>query len=122
MQGLFMLDHYLITQHAFGHRTVTMLQIESKVYKMFTKRLKGCKDMDYTARLSFLHLYSLERRRLTADLILTYILLLFRFSIDISMTDYFHLQSTNGDHAVSRGNPCKLSVNHCRINTRENVL
>jgi len=40
--------------------------------RKFTKRLKGCKYMDYPARLSFLNLPSLERRRLIADLILTY--------------------------------------------------
>jgi len=33
---------------------------------------KGWKDMEYPARLSYLHLHSLERMRLTADLILTY--------------------------------------------------
>jgi len=42
-------------------------KIES-VQRKFTKRLKGCKYLDYTTKLSFLNLPSLERRRLTADL------------------------------------------------------
>ena len=41
------------------------------VQRKLTKRLKRCKDIEYPARLSYLHLHSLERRRLTADLILT---------------------------------------------------
>jgi len=39
-------------------------KIES-VQRKLTKRLKGCKYIDYPARLSFLNLHSLERRQLT---------------------------------------------------------
>ena len=55
--------------HVFGHHTA-IDNIEA-VQRKFTKRLKGCKDMEYPARLSYmyLHLQSLERRRVTADLI-----------------------------------------------------
>ena len=35
------------------------------------KKMQRCEDTDYPARLGYFHLYSLERRRLTADLILT---------------------------------------------------
>jgi len=41
------------------------------VQRKFTKRLKGCNDMEHPARLSYLYRQSRERRRLTADLILT---------------------------------------------------
>ena len=30
--------------------------------------------------------------------------------------------SADGDRAVTRGNPFKLSVNYCRMNTRKNFL
>ena len=30
--------------------------------------------------------------------------------------------ASNGDRAVTRGNPFKLSVNYCRTNTRKNFL
>jgi len=63
--------------------------------KRFTKRLKGCKDMEYTAQLSYLHLQSLERRRLTADLILTYRIIF--GLVDVCMSDYFQLMSADGD-------------------------
>jgi len=73
------------------------------VQRKFTKRLKGCKDMKYPARLSYLHLQSLERRRLTADLILTYRIIF--GLVDVCMSDYFQLMSSNGDCTVTRGNP-----------------
>ena len=87
---------------------------------MFTKRLKGCKYLDYPTRLSFLNLPSLERRRLTADLILTYKIIF--GLLDIRMEDYFQLQSTNDDRTITRGNPYKLFVNYCRTNVRKNSL
>jgi len=46
-------------------------KVES-VQRKFTKRLRGCNNMDYSARLDHLQLQSLERRRLIADLVLTY--------------------------------------------------
>jgi len=71
--------------------------------RKFTKRLKGCKDMEYTARLSYLHLQSLERRRLTANLILTYRIIF--GLVDVCMSDYFQPMSSNGDRTVTRGKP-----------------
>jgi len=73
--------------------------------------------MEYPARLSDLHLHSLERRRLTADLILTYRIIF--GLVDVCMLDYFVLKSVYGDPTVTRGNPFKLSVNYCRTNTRK---
>ena len=73
--------------------------------------------MEYPARLSYLHLQSLERRRLTADLILTYRIIF--GLVDVCMSDYFQLMSADGDRTVTRGNPFKLSVNYCRTNTRK---
>jgi len=74
--------------------------------------------MEYPARLNYLHLQSLERRRLTADLSLTYRIIF--GLVDVCMSDYFQLMSSDGDRTVTRGNPFKLSVNYCRTNRREN--
>jgi len=76
--------------------------------------------MEYPARLSYLRLTSLERRRLTADRILTYRIIF--GLVDVCMSDYFQLMSSNGDRTVTRGNPFKLSVNYCRKNTRKTFL
>jgi len=88
------------------------------VQRKFTKRLKGCKDMEYYhARLSHLYLHGLERRHLTADLILTYRIIF--GLVDVCMSGYFVLKSVYSDRVVTRSNPFKLSVNYCRSNTRK---
>jgi len=85
--------------------------------RKFTKRLKGCKDMAYPARLSYLHLHSLERRRLAADFILNYRVVF--GLVDVCMSDYFLLKSASGDCTVTLGKPFKLSVNYQHV---ENFL
>jgi len=57
--------------------------------------------MHYAARLSQLHLHSLERRRLTADLVLTYRIIL--GLVDVCMSDYFVLKSADGDPTITDG-------------------
>jgi len=96
-----------------------IVKIESSQRK-FTKRLKGCKYMDCPTRLSFLNLPSLERRRLTADLILTYKIIF--GLLDIRMEDYFQLQSTDDYRTITRGNPYKLLVNYCQTNVQKMSL
>ena len=76
--------------------------------------------MDYSARLDHLQLQSLERRRLIADLVLTYRIIF--GLIDLNMSDYFTLQSSSGCSAATPGNPYKLLVNHCRINVQKHFL
>jgi len=71
-------------------------------------------------RLDHLQLQSLERRRLIADLVLTYRII--SGLIDLNMSDYFTLQSSSGYSATTRGNPYKLFVNHCRINVRKKIF
>ena len=73
--------------------------------------------MDYSASLDHLQLQSLERRRLVADLVLTYRIIF--GLVDLNMSDYFSLKSSKGHSATTRGNPYKLFVNHCRINVRK---
>jgi len=76
--------------------------------------------MEFPERLSYLDLQSLKRRRLTANLILTYRIIF--GLVDVCMSDYFQLMSADGDRTVTRGNPFKLSVNYCCTNTRKNFL
>jgi len=78
-------------------------KVES-VQRKFTKRFRGCNNMDYSARLDHLQLQSLERRHLIADLVLTYRII---FGLtDHNMSDYFTLQSLSGcSSAATRGNP-----------------
>ena len=40
--------------------------------------------------------------------------------VDVCMSDYFQLMSSDGDRTVTRCNAFKLSVNYCRTNTQEN--
>jgi len=73
--------------------------------------------MDYSARLDHLQLQSLEKRRLIADLVLTYRIIF--GLIDFNVSDYFTLQSWSDCSATTHGNPYKLCVNHCRINVQK---
>jgi len=59
--------------------------------------------MDYSVRLDHLHLQSLERRRLIADLVLTYKIIF--GLVDLNMSDIFSLQSSNGYSATTRSKP-----------------
>ena len=67
-----------------------------------------------------LQLQSLEKRRLIADLVLTYRIIF--GLIDLDMSDYFTLQWSSCCSAATRGNPYKLLVNHCRINVRKHFF
>ena len=67
------------------------------------------KSERYWKSPSYLHLQSLERRRLTADRILTYRIIF--GLVDVCMSDYLQLMSSGGDRTVTRGNPFKVSVN-----------
>ena len=59
--------------------------------------------MDYSVRLDYLQLQSLETRRLIADLVLTYRIIF--GLIDLNMSDYFTLQLSSGYSATTRENP-----------------
>jgi len=94
-------------------------KVES-VQRKFTKKLRGCNNMDYSGRLDHLQLQSLERRRLIADLVLTYRIIF--GLIYLNMSDYFTLQSSSGCSTATRGNQYKLLVNHCRVNVRKHFF
>ena len=51
---------------------ITLINAIESAQKQFTKRLPGLKNLDYSERLKFLGLQSLEHRRLKFDLILCY--------------------------------------------------
>jgi len=63
------------------------------VQRKFTMRLVGFNEMSYPARLNALNLPSLERRRLRADLILTYRIIFWH--TDLDMNDYLVLKNLN---------------------------
>ena len=58
-----------------------------KVQRRFTKRLFGLSKMTYAARLQYLKLQSLERRRLNQDLIMCYKIV--RGMVDVNLSDFF---------------------------------
>ena len=60
--------HYLNMPHAIGHSTNYAIDKIDTVQRKFKR---GGQIMEYPARLSYLPLQSLEKRRLTADLIFT---------------------------------------------------
>jgi len=62
--------------------------------------------------------YSLEYRRLVADLILTYQIIF--GLVDIDPNDYFCLKGS--DNTRLRGNPYEITVNQCLLNVRKNLL
>jgi len=89
-------------------------KIES-VQRRFTKYLPGFEDVDYPTRLARLNLPSLERRRLEADLILTYKIIF--GLVDVDSTKYFTLRS--GSTTRTRGNRYKIVTNYCRTASRK---
>jgi ribonuclease P/MRP protein subunit RPP40 len=80
--------------------------IES-VQRKFTRRLHGLKDMNYTDRLKFLSIDSLELRRLRADLCM-YFKILWGY-IDLDASSFF----TMSNSSVTRGHVFKLTKPFC---------
>ena len=90
--------------------------IES-VQKLFTKRIPELNKLSYSQRLIAFNLPSLERRRLYADL-------MFCFKILMNFTNLepgaFGLNRASGlTSATTRGHPYKLLCDHNRINVRK---
>ena len=94
---------------------VSHAQIEKleKVQRRFTKRLFGLSKMTYTARLQYLKLQSLERRRLNQDLIMCYKIV--RGMVDVNFQTFFTL-SGSSSHCY------KISFHHYRVNARLNFF
>ena len=83
------------------HCHLDIARLES-VQRMFTKRLKSFENLSYQERLKRAGLCSLERRRLMADLVLTYKILHGLTIIDLD------LQLDN--NGKTRGHPWKLKL------------
>jgi hypothetical protein len=66
---------------------VSRAQIDKleKVQRRFTKRLSGLRNMTYSARLQYLSLHSLERRRLNYDLMCYKIV---HGMVDVNLSDF----------------------------------
>jgi len=92
--------------------TVTdILRIES-VQRSFTKTLSSCSNMSYYERLCTTGLCSLERRRLSADLILLYKIIYKLIDIDFGSSLTLNINSK------TRGHSLKINTIPARINTR----
>jgi hypothetical protein len=90
-------------------------RVES-VQRRFTKYLPGLKGMSYVERLTELKLNSLEKRRLLADLCLTFSLL--HQLIDFDYCRFFELNK----RAPTRGHPWKLVPNTFKRDCRKNFF
>src|ERR1043165_7379243 len=80
---------------------------------MFTKRLKSFENLSYQERLERAGLCSLEKRRLMADLVLTYKILHGLTIIDLDL---------QLDNNGKTSHPWKLKLPNPRLNTRLNFF
>jgi hypothetical protein len=90
-----------------------ILHLES-VQRAFTKRLLNFEEMSYGKRLSLLNLETLEKRRLYADLILCFKLVL--GFCNRPLRNYGIRIAENRKY--TRGHDFKLVFDHCRIDAR----
>jgi hypothetical protein len=96
-----------------GHGDISAIE---SVQRLFTKKLPGLKNMSYPDRLIQLNLPSLELRRLRADLLLCYKILLGLIS---GPPEKFGLCMSN---ATTRGHPYKLFNEHVKVKTRKHFF
>ena len=94
---------------------ITDIDCIEKVQRRFTKRLAGLYDLNYGDRLIALGIDSLERRRLNADLILTY-KIVFNL-IDLQFNDFF-VFNTNS----LRGHRYKLFMPRYALDVRKHFF
>ena len=86
------------------------------VQRLFTRRLPGMKSVQYSNRLKFLKLSSLELRRLRADLLLCYKIL---HGIVAGPPENYGLIIKTG---TGRGHDMKIYKEHDRIDTRKHFF
>ena len=85
--------------------------IES-VARRFTATLPGCKHLTYTERLTLLHIDSLEKHRLKADLAFTYKII---FGL-VNLHAFFTLRT----NCKTRGHPYRLALANNKNTLRRN--
>jgi len=90
-------------------------RIES-VQRHFTKRLSGLSHLNYTNRLKYLGLETLELRRLHHDLIYTYKVLFGKTDMDCAN------MFTVARYTTNRGHPWKLYAHYCRTSLRKHYF
>ena len=83
-----------------------------RVQRMATRWIKECKGMSYEARLQYLGLFSMERRRLRGDLIEVF--KIFKGMTDLKVEDLFEIQGTQR----GRGHKYKLGKVRPRLDIR----
>jgi len=84
-----------------------LIDMVEKVQRRFTKRLSGLRHLSYSDRLQVLGLQSLERRRLSHDLILVY--KIFHGLTQSTLSNNLKLQQFTN----TRGHPYKLAKRLC---------
>ena len=93
------------------HIVADVRRLES-VQRLFTKRLSGFQGLGYLARLQKAGLYTLELRRLWADLCFCYKIL--RGHVDTTTDQFFILDKTG----LTRGHNWKLKSKTARLDSR----
>ena len=88
------------------------IDMVEKVQRKFTKYLTGLRNMSYKERLQYLHLDTLEVRRIQFDLILMYKII--HNIVDIPFNKYFHFNTNS-----TRGHDYKLVCQYSRLDCRK---
>ena len=96
--------------------SVCLIRKIEEVQKRFTKRLPGFNVLDYHERLALLGLESLERRRLKADLYMTY-KIMFNL-VDLNVDNLFAVRTKK----ITRGHPYTLVKPLCKVRSRCNYF
>ena len=91
-----------------------IIAVES-VQRLFTRRLKPCLNLNYKERLSYCGLFTLEKRRLIADLILMYKILHGLVNLNFGSALVLFTGPT-------RGHTYKLETKGARINARQHFF
>ena len=89
--------------------------IES-VQRRFTASLPGCKHLTYTEKLKLLHIDSLEKRGLKADLAFTYKIIF--GLVNLNLSDFFTLRT----NYKIRSHPYRLALANNKNTLRRNFL
>jgi len=92
--------------------TVTDIRRLESVQRLFTKRLPGFQGLGYMARLQKANLYTLELRRMWADLCFCYKIL--RGHVDTPIENFFVLDKSG----QTRGHNWKLKTKAARLDSR----
>ena len=71
-------------------KSAGLIKTIESVQRRFTASLPGCKHLTCTERLKLLHIDSLDKRRLKADLAFTYKIIF--GLVNLNLSDFFHTE------------------------------